>query len=338
MSKRQQINLTIALIFLSLVASGILLFLVPYNSLFSGVHAWAGFCFIAISLFHIKINFQSLLRYIKNKAGFVIILATGILIFIIILSVYYRIKPFSSVLDFGNNMRKTAIIQESHSQTILIELETQRKNLSIEVRVGEEYRARSIPFYFGTTTTSPPQFVFWLENEKGEYLETIFVTEKTGFPILYPNDKFKSGVVVRNEALPYWQHKREEKLLVQDQTKDVDGVTGATPHANFKINSYTPLKKFKILSEVNHSFDFNHFYTKGKYPNDPVYTGDGYPGQPSIIYAADIDLSSGDKTFIMRPIGRGHHSGANGLLYSDMTGIDSALDIFQRVLVDIEAN
>jgi len=334
--KRLWINITTGLVFLSLAATGILLFLVPYNSLFSGVHVWFGICFLIISAFHIKINFRSLVRYIKNKLTFFVAATAGILFCIIVLSVNYRLQPFSSVLDFGKKLRKTAIIEEMHSQTILIDRKTAGSQFFIEVKVGEKYRDRSIPFFFGKEISSPPQFVFWLESPEGEYLETIFVTAKTGFPILYPDDKFRSNIVYRQEAFPYWLHKRNKKLENKEALSTIDGITGATPHAHFNIETNTPnkLKKFRVLAEVNRSFDFNDYYTKEKYPGDPIYNGDGYPGQPSIIYAVNIDLTSNNKTFVMKPIGHGHYSGANGKLYTDMTGIDSALDIFQRVLVE----
>jgi len=37
----------------------------------------------------------------------------------------------------------------------------------------------------------------------------------------------------------------------------------------------------------------------------------------------------------LKPIAHGHHFGANGILYEDMQGIDTALQLVKRVVVDI---
>jgi len=39
----------------------------------------------------------------------------------------------------------------------------------------------------------------------------------------------------------------------------------------------------------------------------------------------------------MYPVGHGHHSGANGQLYEDMEGIDTALELVKRVVVQVNA-
>jgi len=336
-SKRLWINIIIGLVFLSMIASGVLLFILPYNALFSGLHIWFGICFIIIGILHISINFRALLRYIKNKISLIITLTTGAMLCIILLSVNYRIQPFSTVLDFSSKLKKTAVVEETHIQTILINREATGQKLTIEAKVGEQYRGHSSMFYFGKKISSPPQFVFWLENIDGKYLETIFITAKTGFPILHPKDTLRSNTVYRQEALPYWLHKRNKEKGQNESISNIDGISGATPHAHFNIKANTPSQrnKFRILAEINRSFDFNDFYTEDRYPNDPIYIGDGYPGQPSIIYAVNIDLSKDDTTYIMKPIGHGHYSGTDGNLYTDMTGIDSALKIFQRILVEL---
>ena len=87
--------------------------------------------------------------------------------------------------------------------------------------------------------------------------------------------------------------------------------------------------------EINRSYDFNAYYTKDKYPEDPVYSGSGSSGQPSVIYAALIDLDDIQKTYLMEVVGHGHYSGADGTLYTDMTGIDTALQLVKRVIIDI---
>ena len=334
---RPWVSITIALFFACLAGTGLILYMLPYNSFFSGLHTWLGFCFIAIIVLHFINNFRSLFGYLKKKHSFLIIFSAGLLCFTIVVAVYYRLAPVSTVLDFGNKLRKTVTVTEGHFQTILINQDVSGKKLIIEVRVGDRYRDRPFPFLFGRTITSPPQMAFWVEDTAGNYIRTLYVTAKTGYPIIYPVDRIRSDTVSRPEALPYWSHKRSEAYGRKDFSPEVDAVTGATPHGHFNIETDLPgaLRKFRVLAEINRSFDFNDYYTKNKYPNDPVYSGDGNPGQPSVIYSTDINLDSDDKVYIMKLIGHGHYSGADGKLYTDMTGIDSALQIIQRMIVEV---
>ncbi len=39
----------------------------------------------------------------------------------------------------------------------------------------------------------------------------------------------------------------------------------------------------------------------------------------------------------MSAVGHGHYSGANGNLYTDMTGIDTAFQLIKRVVVQVNA-
>ncbi len=335
-NRRQWTSLTGALVFVFLAVTGLLLFVIPYNSFFSGFHIWLGLCFIFIVIFHVQNNLGSLSGYVLEKKSGIII--TVILLNTAILAggVYFWVKPFSSVLDFSNKLKRTVRVEDGRYQIIKTKKNDHERKITIEVKAGKYYRGREKPFLFGLSLTSGPQMAFWLEDMKGNLIKTLYTTRKTSYPAIYSNFTFRSNTISRPEALPYWFFKYKKQH--SGDTFKVDAVTGATPRGHYDIESYYPnrLHKFKVLAEVNRSFDFNDYYTKDKFPDDPVYSGDGHPGQPSVIYAAEIDLNSKKKIYIMRPIGHGHYSGADGKLYKDMTGIDTGLEIIKRIIVQIE--
>jgi len=66
-----------------------------------------------------------------------------------------------------------------------------------------------------------------------------------------------------------------------------------------------------------------------------VYSGSGSSAQPSLIYAATVNLNDDERYYFMTLIGRGHHSGKNGDLYTDLAGITTAKEMVNRVIVEV---
>ncbi len=323
------------LFFFILSATGALLFITPFNSFISGLHIWVAISFTLLIIFHVITNTDRLIAYFKTSVAKLVIASCLFIIIAIAISVYYRLPPFSSVLVLSNQFKRTATIEEGEYQIIRTENTTNGNKITIDVKAGKYYRDHSSSFYFGLILTSPPQMAFWLEDMDGNFIKTLYATRKTSYPAIYSDYIFRSDTIKRPEALPYWFHKKQR--INKKNSIKTDAISGATPHGHYEIQTYSPkkLQKFRILAEINRSFDFNGYYTKEKFPEDLIYSGDGYPGQPSVIYASDIDLKSKSDIYFLKPIGHGHHSGANGKLYKDMTGIDTALKIIQRIIVEV---
>ena len=104
-----------------------------------------------------------------------------------------------------------------------------------------------------------------------------------------------------------------------------DGLTGATPHSGFdvKMQPAGGLKQFRIKIEINHSTDFNESYPKSAQEGDDNYSGgkEG-SGQPAVVYAADIDLTSGVTSYVASLIGHSSPDGSSGQLYTDTSTPD----------------
>jgi len=217
-----------------------------------------------------------------------------------------------------------------------------------------------------------PQYAIWLETLDGEFIQPLYVTEKlannqfttkvtrrnpeqvfTSNPQIaeeqgqvifeYTSEPETANQRMRPESLPVFLH----KLAIQTTAgihvptgndSAIDGYSGATLLDHFLLTSRTlrPLpESYKVRLEMNQSFDFNEYYSSNRYPDDPVYSGDGYTAQPSVVYEAIIDTTLPQQYFPMTMIGRGHHSGADGELHLDLENLTTALQLVDRVIVEV---
>ena len=135
-----------------------------------------------------------------------------------------------------------------------------------------------------------------MEDTQGNYLSTLYITHK-----IATQSWQASGGNRRKEALPHWCYSRGIKYTdgLYLPTKDqplVDGLSGATPQGSFNVKLRTKdmPKQFVVKVEINHSTDFNEYYPKSAQEGEKNYSGgkEG-SGQPAVIYAALVDLTSG---------------------------------------------
>ena len=112
------------------------------------------------------------------------------------------------------------------------------------------------------------QYAVWIENEKGEFVKTLFITSYTTKGRARGGEQAKRGYIVRPACVPTWvkTSKAEEKTDVQ-----LDAVTGATPQ-NGGIQTFTwdftdengkavPQGTYKVKVEATLFFDSDIIYT-----------------------------------------------------------------------------
>jgi len=215
----------------------------------------------------------------------------------------------------------------------------------IRSNIGENGAELSIEFHKGSNHNHP-SFAIWLETVDGQFIQTLFVTRYVangifGHGELTPGKwKADSGPAVRLATLPYWSHKRGAKTgnipdLPSPENPVPDAISGATPVTDFilKTNSSAEMpKKFRLLMEINQTWDANHFWTNSKYPDDTDYLTSL---QPALVYAATIDLDSEITEYFLNPIGHSHYSGKDGNLYTDLSTFSTALNIANQIIVRI---
>lgn len=192
-----------------------------------------------------------------------------------------------------------------------------------------------------------PSFAVWVEDLEGNYIETLYVTKYYASGIFARGEaaqgkwKNEPGNVRRPATLPYWSHKRNIKApdglyAPSTETAVPDALTGATPKAGFNLKTgskVTGEKMFRILFEVNQAWDSNDFWTNDKYPDNFDYKTSL---QPALVYAVTVSPGNAGKTLYLNPIGHSHPWGENGELFTDLTTITTAREIFGKIAVIVQ--
>lgn len=169
------------------------------------------------------------------------------------------------------------------------------------------------------------QAAAWVEDADGNFLGTIFVTEKTG------SGKWVSAPDSgRPESLPVWS-------FASASSAGADAVTAATSSVMEKktIPPLFPEKKetYTVYLEVNQSYDWNSVWAK-KLPKESRFSN-GVNGQPSLVYAASFNTPEGEGRYTLYPAGTGHPLGKDGNIRNDFEGIDSAFFIIESAHVRV---
>jgi hypothetical protein len=190
-----------------------------------------------------------------------------------------------------------------------------------------------------------PLMAIWVEDESGRFMQTLYVAESIGKGVFQHGDASRGfwmpGEIQRPAALPYWSHKRgiknETGLYLPTPTNPVaDAYTGPTPGKSFILNTRLDeagLTKFRVLFEINQTWDWNEYWTNNKFPEDEEYKTSC---QPALVYSTSIDLDNPKEEYSMEIIGRSHHSGANGELFDDINTLTTALHIAEEIVVRVD--
>lgn len=188
-----------------------------------------------------------------------------------------------------------------------------------------------------------PTFVIWEEDMDGNFKRTLYITKSYASGIFgheMVGDSIwlnKAGSSYQPAALPYWTHRKgliENKYTIPTPEHPfVDAYTGATPDENFQFETNVNSKEnqYRIVLEVNQTWDWNTYWTNNKYPNSPAYK---HSAQPSVIYA--VVINKDDSTFYMNPIGHGDPKGKSGKLFTNLNTLTTAKEIFNSVKVEIK--
>jgi hypothetical protein len=190
-----------------------------------------------------------------------------------------------------------------------------------------------------------PSFVLWAEDMDGNYLQTLFITRAVGTSIYDHGDPssghWEPGEIRRPASLPYWAHKRGVKekdglFIPSIENPIADAYTGATPSGDFRLVTRfdkSPPRKFRILFEINQTWDWNKYWTNNKYPDDDEYKTSC---QPALVYMAEVDLYDLAPSYALEPIGHSHYAGRTGELFTDLGTLTTALEIVDNLTVKVD--
>lgn len=196
------------------------------------------------------------------------------------------------------------------------------KEISVKVTPGENWKEKR-----------EPQVAVWLEDEDGNYIRTLYVTERASHKswIFSP----KEG---RPESLPVWygaskNGSTSDKEAASPATasapslsRSLDAVTGATPKSELNLTAQIEEGDYIIKAEFNNSFDYNDFYTK---------KNSGVNGQPSVVYSAKIpaNLTTGQE-ISLDFAGTGSLTGEDSAISKNTQNLTTAKEIVKAVTVN----
>ena len=188
-----------------------------------------------------------------------------------------------------------------------------------------------------------PTFVLWEEDMNGSYQKTLFITKSYSSGIFghqMVGDSIwlnKSGSSYQPAALPYWTHKKGpitgRQFIPTPEHPFVDAYSGATPKNNFQFltGKENVTGQHRILLEVNQAWDWNAYWTNNKYPDSQAYKNSA---QPSLIY--EVVINQADSSYFFKPIGHGDPTGETGKLFTDISSLTTAKEIYETVQVVVK--
>jgi hypothetical protein len=194
----------------------------------------------------------------------------------------------------------------------------------------------SLNFIF-TPANDYTQFVVWLEDGDGKYIETIFLTgfigrRGGGNRTSDPDIDIIGGN--RLSALPVWSHKRGvidttfglQSYYPPEESKpsypaDIDAISGATPPNSLQNKtlhlSNLPYGTYRCWIEVCQSYNSNYYHNYSY-----------YRGQPSVVWLATINVTQNpDSCDVLNYTGYGSPDGSNGDINPPDQTITTASDL-----------
>lgn len=362
---RSFISLSIFLGLTLLFITSLLMFLQPHQELVALLHTIFGFWLLLLLLWHIKNNLKPLKNYLRNTgAGKINIIpwsSAGVFVILLIL-VYQQTVPFMQFYRWGQTLRAATANDADESQTFQV------RRIQPATAAGPVFTIefRKGPFFMW------PQYAIWLETMDGQFIQPLYVTSKlagnnfankvtrkdpqrvfTDNPFAtgedeneifeYQWDAASKDERARPESLPVFLHALGVRsaagaIALGALMPKLDGYAGATMTDNFLLTT-TALgelpDQYRIRFEINQSFDFNEYYSSDRFPDDEIYSGNGYSAQPSVIYEAVVDRTDKQPLYLLKLVGHGHHSGKDGEINPDTSKLTTARQLVDRIIVEL---
>jgi hypothetical protein len=175
------------------------------------------------------------------------------------------------------------------------------------------------------------QIAIWLVNEKGKFVDTVYITRKTAKKGLGNkggelDDRLGGS---RLSVLPVWAHQRgfdygDGNFYPPKDKALVDAITSATPKAGEFVWTWRPPKnlkpgKYYYNIEVNKSFDDNEHHNYS-----------WYRGQPSVIWQGSLNIGKKVSESEAKLIGHGDVAGKDGKINTDLSSLTTALQLIKK--------
>lgn len=230
--------------------------------------------------------------------------------------------------------------------------------LAVSVKAGEEWiHEFKVAMFIGIETE--PQMAFWLEDESGKFVTTIYVTHRTATKDWRGAFGKKDSKIERPYALPVWKkshvgmgiapmsscaachNRHRDGFEPPDVDPELDAVSGATPPWDFTREWAVPENlrpgTYVVRAEINQSKDNNDAYPQDAAEDDPNYNGGEMgSGQPSLVFEGTLEIGGEPASVRLEPVGHGHPAGLDGSVDADLSSMTTALGIVESIDVSYE--
>lgn len=372
---RALISLIILASIIIMLGSSIFMFVKSHYAPVATLHTMVGFCLLFAALWHLKNNFSPLKGYLRlrfwgKQSRYKLTLPLAFLSVGLLAGLsWFGIAPVQQFYQWGMTLRSSDLgFENQEVRYLLVDKalrEPSAQQLSVEFKAGPAFHWPQYAIWLETLDGEFVQPVYVTQKlAENNFANRVSTRDKdtvfTDNPFERPGFTMKQAfeLVVepetrsdrfRSESLPVFLHQLAGKdnqaanspNISSKISRLVDGYSGPTMMNNFIYKSGIEQKlsgAYKLRLEVNQSFDFNQYYSSDRFPEDAIYSGSGYSAQPSVIYEAEINFDKPNKLFVMELIGRGHHSGQDGKVHVDLSGMTSALQLVDRVLVEVNTS
>ena len=307
--KKRLITLFTASTVVILAVTGAIAFVGPFSLRVVGVHALAGFLFVALVALHVAASRRAMAGHLRSRVLWISLAVTALLTVLL----WWQPGPVRTVLGWSGNLGPALDRFEIGERGMVYRYTPDPSyKMVLEIRTGRSYDPRN-----------PPRLAIWLENQSHYHIKTLLEPETED----------------REAMLPYWAFKvrgwREalEEARKRNASLDelVDAVSSPTENSSFDPADYILPRKsaspmpYRLMVEINQ-------------PGDP---SEKVEDQPSLVYQVEID-NFDPKTFqILERVGypakeENREGKTEWSVYYIDERFDSALDLIESALLTIE--
>jgi hypothetical protein len=263
MKNRNLVSLSVTFGFLSIGITGILMYFGARGGI-TTIHVIFGLLFVAVAIFHVVNNWNSLKLYTRDKKiggirkEFILV---SVVLLLVLIGSAVNLGPFSAVAHAGEEFGR----EESGERK---EGHLSRDNSFDNVNTNETFNGTDLQFIIQKSNeVGAPLMAIWVSDSTGRFVENLFVPSRVNLISEKSENKLREHFEGKMQTVDLKPELLTEWLTSSGGIKP--NFEGATPAGNFFLNTKTTAsKRFSVFLEV-------------------------YINGVKEIYRTDVDLSKG---------------------------------------------
>ncbi len=326
---RHVVNFGLVFAFLTLAATGVMAFLLPFSLVTTRVHIVAGTTTLVLVGLHLAERipyFQKHLaagqqtgraRLSTAQLAGIVLLWGGILAAAVV-----ALPPVLWLVDLGYESRHRAQIVRASTLVGFGEPAPHRL-LIARAPSDNTHCGLSLCVSFPKEQKTRPFLAVWAETSAGTMIETLHLPQSLAYS---DRPEWNGESTPRNNILPIW---RNRYTIVSGIKPDgtVDAITAPTNTHGFTLDEYLVPgegNEFVLCVEVNAPADPNAAWS------DPRV------GQPSLLYTAYVEVDAENPYTILELTGHGGSAETSGHVQYDLEGFTTAKELIDLILIRLE--